>query len=259
MGTVHAICHASGLGITSYAFGSACVVLVARDGDTFKPIALPICGEYDDFGRVRKPTLTDVDRAIVRGVLDMRARGEIWWSDTARISSEISEPNLAAIVDEIRQGMIVEHIRDPGGPSSLMRANGVPLHFVYMLARVFDAVVEMQRDALSAEQRKELDDRSYRPFDALCSAALGLPSLSRRLLADTPRTRDELVRLALFRSWFDRHRSWQPALGGEQFFGNDLCIRAKAVRPDLASWPALLAMLDRYDAQVAAEVARIYG
>jgi hypothetical protein len=258
MGIVHAICQASELGITSYAFGNVCVVLVARDGDAFQPIALPIRGSYDDYGRVRKPELDDADHAIARGIVEMRARGELWWSDTARIGTAISEANLAAIVEEIRQGMIFEALRDPGGPSYLMRANGVPLYFVYIFERVFDAVVEMQRRALSAEQRAELDDHRYKPFGA-CSAALGLPSLSRQLLVDTPRTRDELVRLALFRAWFDRNRSWQPASTGEQFSPDELRARAKAARRELATWPALRPICDRYDSQLTAELARIYG
>jgi hypothetical protein len=249
MGIVHAICQASGLGIASHVFADVRVVLVAPVGDTFEPIALPIYGNFDDYGNIEKPVLLDGDRAIASGILDMHARGELWWSDTAEIDAEISEANLVAILEEIRQGMIFEAVRQPDAPSLSMRANGVPIYFVYILDRFYDAVITMQRRAMSEQQQDELDERQEGPFEVL-AAAVAVPELSARLLADTSSTRDELVELGLFRSWFDRHRTWRPISTGEQFTGPELRARAKAARTELAPWPALVSVLDRYEQRI---------
>ena len=248
MGIVHAICQATGLGVASRAFADVRVALVAPVRDAFEPIALPIYGDYDDYGNIEKPVLLDGDRAIASGVLDMHARGELWWSGTAEIGAEISEANLVAILEEIRQGMIYEAVRPPDAPSLSMRADGVPIYFVYILDRFYDAVITMQRRALSEQQRDELDERQEGPFEVL-AGALAMPALSARLLVDTSSTRDELIQLGLF-----GRGSIATARGGRsppaKFGDRELRARAKAARTELAPWPPLVSVLDRYDQRI---------
>lgn len=239
MGITHLKCAASGLGIVSEPIA---LVLVADDGGRWAPLAPPLFGHYDSYGSIELPTLTDGARATLEGFVALERRGALTFSAQGREStSEISEANLRALLEDVRQGMI---LRALGDESWVVRAGGKPLGFTVLLWSIFEAIVSVARKEMPTEERDELADA---PLAELVAKALGAPDVAPALVSEA--NRDDLVDLVHARSWFDARRAWTPAEGA-QFSNAELRAMANAAKKDLAAWPPLVRAIQRYEGRL---------
>lgn len=213
MGLFHLKCVASGLGIVTE---NVALILVARDAGAWVPVAPPIRGAYDTYGSIDQITMNEVVQRIVSGFMSLEVSAE--------------EPTLRGCLEEIRQGVILNSV---GNETALVRAQGKPLGFVMVLSSMYDAVVTMGR---AANEHVALEAM---PFEALLPNALAAA-----LTEDTRATRNALINLQLFRSWFSG--SWEPVAVGVQLSSRDLRGLAEKARVDFAKWPALVKAIEAY-------------
>lgn len=238
MGISHVVCNATGLGIRNE---PVYVLLVAQAGDTFAPVALPVYGEYDAYGSIEKPALTPTDLPILRGFVAMHASGDLALPEGHEFGDALSEENLRALLEDLRQGSILEEVRPRDAPSLLVRARGLSLGFTFILEAVYDELVSIARKAAGDERIDALTDGG---LEALVAAAFGPSAIAPTLVDDSHQVRDALADFALFRERFGARCSWKPTAAGHQFTRAE--IRERVVSA-LTAWPELARIIDRYE------------
>jgi len=244
MGLFHLLCPASHLGIV---IEDVALVLVAKDGEVFAPIAPPIRGQYDTSGSIERIDFGPTTRQTLAGFTDLHAKRELHlpYSDPSNpFGDDLSPASLRGLLEHVRQGLIFESVRG-NAESTMVRVCGRNLGFVTFLGPIYDAAVSMVRESAAGEAL--MDRLANMDFLALVEATLAAPVLSRALVNETSPTRDALVDLALFRSWFDARGSWSADYVSEQYSSRDLRRMVRDAKTDLARWPAMVEAVEAYE------------
>jgi len=246
MGIFHLRCQASGLGIVTE---NVALILVARDGKVFAPIAPPIRGQYDSYGSIEKIAFGPTTERILAGFVDLYEKQELLIPDfdpSNPFGDDLSPESLRGLLEYMRQGLIFEAVRSEGtAESTLVRARGLSLGFVMVLAPIYDAAVAMVKESVAGEALA--GSLAQQAFGALVEASLGAPALSRALVEDSSGTREALIDFALLRSWFDSHGSWSADYVGAQYSRRELRGLIRTAKANLARWPQLVAAVDEYE------------
>src|SRR4051812_10967916 len=114
MGLFHLLCPASRLGIVRE---HVTLVLVAKDGDVFAPIAPPIRGRYDTYGSIERIDFGATTQRTLEGFTNLFEKQELHipTPDPSNAFSElISSEGLRGLLEHIRQGAIIERARIEG-------------------------------------------------------------------------------------------------------------------------------------------------
>jgi hypothetical protein len=239
MGTFHLACAASGLGIVCE---DTVVVLLGRENQTriWMPIAPPIAGNYDSYGRIDDIDFDSVAERTAAGFTRLYESNELvlsWPDDPRCVPSDGASPeSLRSVLEDIRQA---------GLTSRHTLACGQELSYVIVLQNVYETAVDMVADSVVGRALAERLDAST--FDVVVTDSLAAGALPRALVDDTSDTRAALVRFAQFRSWFDREQRWSPEHVGHQYSRQELRELVRAARKRFTKWPALVEAANEYE------------
>lgn len=211
MGIFHLRCPASGLGIVS----EECVLLlVARvEKGRFSPVAPPVRGRYDSYGRLAGIGSGPAPRAILAGAKALAKKSALAAEGGGRLPSLKTS---AAFLADVRQGQV---------DGTWITADGRRVGYVIVLASVFDAVAAESKGRVTT------------------AAILGDPLAARFFGEDGA----GLVQLAKFRAGFDAlGGSWTPKPIGMQYSGTELRRHAKKALEKFEGRPKLIAAVRAY-------------
>lgn len=240
MGTFELVCAGSGLAIFAE---EVALVLVAKEGEEWAPVAPPVRRKYDGYGSIEGIVLDRAAKGVLAGFVALDAEQGLHLPYGPWDLSGDDQSKLRELLEHVRQGLLLAPVLAADAPSPFVTAHGLPLGFVVFYAPFYKAVVKLASAAApSLVERLELC-----PFDARVEAALGAPVVARALADDNLVTDMALLDLALFRTWFDARGSWSADYEAGQFSGAERRAKIEAARARLAQWPALLATIDEYE------------
>jgi hypothetical protein len=245
MGILHLVCPASNLGITTE---DVVCFLVAHDGKRFAPIAPGISGTYDSYGGIEDVDADAVSKRVLAGFKELKKEGNLGVEakGETNLDGDPSLKNIEALLADIRQGQVDE---------TWVRAVDRRVGFILVLDGIHEAAIAAVRATAEGKAlEKTLKGAS---FDALVQATLDAGgakgkagALPRMLVEDDEKTRAALVRLGLFRNWFDEHAAWKPEPLGEQYSSTELRVMVKKAIKDLAEWPPLVKAVRAYESEL---------